>query len=80
MATTKKAEEAKKDDKFLVIVEKAHDREENFLVVGVNGVAYKLMRGVPIYVNAEVKEVLENARIAKRIVEENQSKAGKKLL
>lgn len=79
MATAKKVEE-NKDDKFMVMLAPARDKEENFQLVGVNGVAYKLMRGVPIYVNAAVKEVLDNARIAVKIVEENKSKAGKKLL
>jgi len=80
MATAKKTEEVKGEEKFLVMLAPAQDREENFLVVGVNGVAYKLMKGVPIYVNAAVKEVLDNSRIAMKIVEENKSKAGKKLL
>lgn len=80
MATTKKAEEAKTEEKYQVMLAPARDNEENFVVVGVNGVAYKLMRGVPIYVNAAVKEVLDNSRIATKVVEENKSKAGKKLL
>ena len=79
MATAKKVEE-NKDEKFMVMLAPARDKEENFVVVGVNGVAYKLMRGVPVYVNAAVKEVLDNARIASKIVEENRTKAGKKLL
>ena len=83
MATKKvvEEEEIKKDDeKFLVMLAPARDNEENFVVVGVNGVAYKLMKGVPVYVNKAVKEVLDNARIATKIVEQNKSKAGKKLL
>lgn len=79
---TKKTEEvtAPNEEKFLVILEPARDNEENFLVVGVNGVAYKLMKGVPIYVNRAIKEVLDNSKIAKKIVDANKSKAGKKLL
>lgn len=80
MATKKAVEEATGEEKFLVILEPARDNEENFLIVGVNGVAYKLMRGVPLYVNKAVKEVLDNSKIAKKIVDENKSKAGKKLL
>ena len=81
MATaTKKVDEVKKEEKFLVMLEPARDNEDNFQVVGVNGVAYKLMKGVPVYVNAAVKEVLDNSKIAKKIVDENKSKAGKKLL
>lgn len=39
--------------------------ERNFQFVGVNGKAYKIMRGVDVEVPPEVAEVLENSRKAK---------------
>lgn len=79
MATTKKVEEVKNDEKYFVMIPPARDKEENFVLVGINGEATKLMRGVPLYVSKEVKEVLDNSRVAMKFLEQNQAKAGKKL-
>lgn len=80
MASTKKVEvEEKKDEKYFVMLPPARDKEENFVLVGINGEATKLMRGVPLYVSKEVKEVLDNSRVAMKFLEQNQAKAGKKL-
>lgn len=74
---TKKAEEAevKNGEKFLVILEPPRDNEENYQLVGVNGNMTKIMKGVPVYVSREIKEVLDNAKIAKKVMEANQALA-----
>ena len=79
MAVAKKVDEGKGEEKFLVILEPARDNDPNFKLVGLNGVALKLMRGVPIYVTKAVKEVLDNSKIAMKVVDENKEKAKKKL-
>ena len=44
---------------------KAYEREEQELFVGVNGVGYRIRKGVEVEVPAAVAEVLKNAEDAK---------------
>ena len=59
--------EAKTEAKTTVTVHlpRAPRGEQNFQFVGVNGKAYKIMRGVDVEVPPEVAEVLENAEKAR---------------
>lgn len=78
MATTKAIEEPKKEEKFLIMLPPANDKEENFVIVGVNGKLTKIQKGVPVYVTGAVKAVLDNARVASKVLEASKEKAAKK--
>lgn len=78
----KKVEETigtKENDKVTVILPPARDDEDNFLLVGVNGVMLKIKRGVQVSIPKAYKEVLDNASIQMKIVEEKKEKAAKKM-
>lgn len=73
-----KATEAKKPEKVTVLLPPAPDGEENFKIVGVNGVLVKIQRGVAVQVDPAYKEVLDNASIAYKVLEQHQEAASKK--
>ena len=56
-----------------VLLPRASKREENFVLVSVNGRNYKIMRGVEVAVPDFVAQVLENsammAEVARRYVD-----------
>lgn len=58
---------AKSESKATVTVHlpRAPRGEQNFQFVGVNGKAYKIMRGVDVEVPPEVAEVLKNSEEAR---------------
>ena len=64
MATTKKATEAKAKDTVTIHLPKAPRGQRNWQFVGVNGKAYKIMKGVDVEVPPEVAEVIRNAQRA----------------
>ena len=49
-----------------VTIPRGRKNEENFLIVSVNGHAYKIMKGVEVSVPLFVAEVLENADMMAR--------------
>lgn len=73
MATAKKTV-ATDDEKVMVFLPPAPDNEENFVLVGVNGVMLKIQRGIAVAIPKPFKEVLDNASIAYRIAEQNAEK------
>ena len=50
-----------KESRYKIIVNEGGEKEPDFVFVGVNGVGYKLARGVEISVPKSVVHVLENA-------------------
>lgn len=77
MATAKKTE--KTDDRVTVFLQPAADNEENFVLVGVNGVIIKIKRGVAVKVKKCYKEVLDNASIAYKVLEAKQEAMSKRV-
>ena len=73
MAPVKKTV-ATDDNKVLVFLPPANDNEENFVLVGVNGVMLKIQRGVTVAIPKPFKAVLDNASIAYKIAEQNAEK------
>lgn len=73
-----KATEAKKPEKVTVLLPPAPDNEDNFVLVGVNGVIIKIKRGVAVQVDPCYKEVLDNASIAYKVLEAHQEAASKR--
>lgn len=73
-----KATEAKKPEKVTVLIPPAPDGEDNFVLVGVNGVIIKIKRGVAVQVDPCYKEVLDNASIAHKVLEQHQEAASKR--
>ncbi len=49
------------EDMVTVMVPRGRKKEENFLIVGVNGRTWKIMKGAEVQVPRCVAEVLENA-------------------
>lgn len=78
MAVSKATAEQKKDEKVTVFLPPAPDNEENFVLVGVNGVIIKIRRGVAVKVDPCYKEVLDNAAIAYKVLEKHQEAASKR--
>ncbi len=54
---------AVKEKMVTVVVPRGRKKEENFLIVGVNGRTWKIMKGAEVQVPAYVAEVLENAEM-----------------
>lgn len=83
MATKKNVNEAAvsefaADDRVTVFLQPAADNEDNFQLVGVNGEMMKIMRGVPVKVPMAFKAVLDNKRVACKVLEANKAKASKR--
>lgn len=81
MATKKNNEiesEFKQDDRVSVLIPPAAENEENFVLVGVNGEMMKIQRGVVVKIPKAFKEVLDNSRIATKVLEATKAKASKR--
>ena len=52
-----------KEDMKKVFLPRGRKNEENFVIVSVNGLSYKIMKGVEVEVPECVAEVLENSRM-----------------
>ena len=70
--------EAKKTEKVTVFLPPAADNEENFVLVGCNGVMIKIQRGVAVEVDPCYKAILDNASIAYKVYEAHQEAASKR--
>ena len=46
-----------------VLIPRGRKNEENFVIIGVNGRSWKIMKGVEVKIPDYVAEVLENAEI-----------------
>ena len=55
----------KKDSTAMVkvLIPRGRKNEENFVIIGVNGRSWKIMKGVEVKIPDYVAEVLENAEI-----------------
>ena len=51
------------EDTVTVMVPRGRKKEENFLIVGVNGRTWKIMKGVDVAGPRSVAEVLENSNM-----------------
>lgn len=69
-----------KDDRVSVFLPPAAENEENFKLVSVNGEMMKIKRGEVVKIPKAFKEVLDNARIATKVLEATQEKASRKSL
>ena len=83
MATTKKTEEVTEifdpaDRRVTVFLPPANDNEENFVLVGVNGEMCKIMRGTPVEIKHKFKAVLDNSRVAYKVLEKTMAKKASK--
>lgn len=54
---------AVKEKMVTILVPRGRKKEENFLIVGVNGRTWKIMKGAEVQVPLCVAEVLENAEM-----------------
>ena len=66
------------EEKVTVFLPPANDNEENFVLVGVNGEMCKIMRGVPVEIKHKYKAVLDNARLAYKVLEKTMAKKASK--
>lgn len=74
MATVSKKTFVNNDERVRVFLPPAPDNEENFVLVGVNGVMIKIQRGMAVDIPKAYKAVLDNAQIAYKIAEKNAEK------
>lgn len=74
MATVSKKTFVNNDERVRVFLPPAPDNEENFVLVGVNGVMIKIQRGQAVDIPKAYKAVLDNASIAYKIAEKNAEK------
>jgi len=78
MASKKITEEIEnKDDRVTVFLAPAAEDEDNFVLLSVNGIMLKVQRGVPVQIPKAYKEVLDNAKIANKVLADKMAKAAK---
>lgn len=79
MASKKITEELEnKDNRVTVfLAPAANEDEDNFVLLSVNGVMLKVQRGVPVQIPKAYKEVLDNAKIANKVLADKMAKASK---